>query len=186
MLGWFRTPRTLATGAGAAGPARGLAHQPGARRPEASAEAAPSACPAAVPLASVAVGMRGRRVDSGAGRPSGSTSRCRRAAGRHRRRSRPDPDQGVRPRRRHVVDQGSGIWAGMSGSPVYVDGPAARAVSYGLTSSPSPIGGWLPRTCWTCSASRYGRPEGRQGVNPRRSISLARTRSLARVAHRSG
>jgi hypothetical protein len=42
---------------------------------------------------------------------------------------------------RDVVNQGSGIWAGMSGSPVYVDGQLLGAVSYGFTSSPSPIGG---------------------------------------------
>ncbi|SEQ79144.1 SpoIVB peptidase S55 domain-containing protein [Microlunatus flavus] len=44
----------------------------------------------------------------------------------------------------HVVDQGSGIWAGMSGSPVYVGGKLLGAVSYGFTSSPSPIGGLTP------------------------------------------
>ena len=37
----------------------------------------------------------------------------------------------------HVANQGSGIWAGMSGSPVYVDGKLLGAVSYGFTSSPS-------------------------------------------------
>jgi hypothetical protein len=45
---------------------------------------------------------------------------------------------------KHVVDQGAGIWAGMSGSPVYVGGKLLGAVSYGFTSSPSPIGGLTP------------------------------------------
>ena len=35
----------------------------------------------------------------------------------------------------HVIDQGAGIWAGMSGSPVYVDGKLLGAVAYGFTSS---------------------------------------------------
>lgn len=45
---------------------------------------------------------------------------------------------------RHVIDQGGGIWAGMSGSPVYVDGKLLGAVSYGFTFSPSGIGGVTP------------------------------------------
>ena len=44
----------------------------------------------------------------------------------------------------HVIDQGSGIWAGMSGSPVYVDGQLLGSVSYGFTAAPSPIGGLTP------------------------------------------
>ena len=44
----------------------------------------------------------------------------------------------------HVVDQGGGIWAGMSGSPVYVDGQLLGSVSYGFTNAPSPIGGLTP------------------------------------------
>jgi hypothetical protein len=44
----------------------------------------------------------------------------------------------------HVIDQGGGIWAGMSGSPVYVDGKLLGAVSYGFTAAPSPIGGLTP------------------------------------------
>ncbi|SDT36232.1 SpoIVB peptidase S55 [Friedmanniella luteola] len=45
----------------------------------------------------------------------------------------------------HVVDQGGGgIWAGMSGSPVYVGGRLLGSVSYGFTSANSPIGGVTP------------------------------------------
>lgn len=44
----------------------------------------------------------------------------------------------------HVVDQGDGIWAGMSGSPVYVGDQLLGAVSYGFTAAPSAIGGLTP------------------------------------------
>ena len=44
----------------------------------------------------------------------------------------------------HVVDQGGGIWEGMSGSPVYVGGKLLGAISYGFTYAPSPIGGLTP------------------------------------------
>ena len=44
----------------------------------------------------------------------------------------------------HVIDQGDGIWAGMSGSPVYVGGKLLGAVAWGFTSSPSAIGGLTP------------------------------------------
>lgn len=37
-----------------------------------------------------------------------------------------------------------GIWAGMSGSPVYVDGKLLGSVSWGFADSPSPIGGITP------------------------------------------
>ena len=44
----------------------------------------------------------------------------------------------------HVIDQGGGIWAGMSGSPVYLGDQLLGAVAYGFTASPSPIGGVTP------------------------------------------
>lgn len=43
----------------------------------------------------------------------------------------------------HVVES-RGVWAGMSGSPVYVGGQLLGAVSYGFTDSASPIGGLTP------------------------------------------
>ncbi len=46
----------------------------------------------------------------------------------------------------HEVIDGHGIWAGMSGSPVYVNGKLLGAVSYGFTNAPSPIGGLTPAT----------------------------------------
>src|SRR3954453_4801030 len=146
-VGWFRTGRTLATGAGALlallatslpGPANAV--------PDVSADGPTNPCPAAVPLASVTAGMKGdgwtvvrgstpERFEVevlgvlpdgiGAGRDLILIKVSDRVDG-------------------HVIDQGSGIWAGMSGSPVYVDGKLLGAVSYGFTSSPSPIGGLTP------------------------------------------
>jgi hypothetical protein len=42
------------------------------------------------------------------------------------------------------IDDAGGIWAGMSGSPVYVGGELLGSVSYGLSYSPSTIGGVTP------------------------------------------
>lgn len=44
----------------------------------------------------------------------------------------------------HVIDQAGGIWEGMSGSPVYVDGQLLGAVAYGFTFGTSVIGGLTP------------------------------------------
>ena len=47
----------------------------------------------------------------------------------------------------HVMDQsGGGIWAGMSGSPVYVGDRLLGSISYGFTGANSPIGGVTPAT----------------------------------------
>nr|WP_294691118.1 SpoIVB peptidase S55 domain-containing protein [uncultured Friedmanniella sp.] len=47
----------------------------------------------------------------------------------------------------HVIDQGGGgIWAGMSGSPVYLEGRLLGSIAYGFTASNSPIGGVTPAT----------------------------------------
>ena len=43
-----------------------------------------------------------------------------------------------------MITRAGGIWAGMSGSPVYIGGKLVGAVSYGLSGSPSPIGGMTP------------------------------------------
>jgi hypothetical protein len=45
---------------------------------------------------------------------------------------------------RRVVRAGGGIWSGMSGSPVYILGTLAGAISYGLSEGPSPVGGMTP------------------------------------------
>ena len=43
-----------------------------------------------------------------------------------------------------AVDKAGGIWAGMSGSPVYVGNKLVGAVAYGLSFGPSKIGGLTP------------------------------------------
>lgn len=45
---------------------------------------------------------------------------------------------------RNVIGQGAGIWAGMSGSPVYIGGKLLGAVAFGFTAAPSTIGGVTP------------------------------------------
>jgi hypothetical protein len=42
------------------------------------------------------------------------------------------------------IDRVGGIWAGMSGSPVYIDGQLVGAVSYGFSLGPSKLGGVTP------------------------------------------
>jgi hypothetical protein len=42
------------------------------------------------------------------------------------------------------IDRVGGIWAGMSGSPVYVDGQLIGAVAYGFSLGPSKLGGVTP------------------------------------------
>ena len=44
----------------------------------------------------------------------------------------------------HMIAKSGGIWAGMSGSPVYVAGKLVGSVSYGFTAGPSPVGGLTP------------------------------------------
>ncbi len=45
---------------------------------------------------------------------------------------------------RDFIDRARGIWAGMSGSPVYIDGELIGAVAYGFSLGPSKIGGVTP------------------------------------------
>ena len=45
---------------------------------------------------------------------------------------------------KHFVANAGGIWAGMSGSPIYVGGRLVGAVSYGFSTGPSFIGGATP------------------------------------------
>lgn len=42
---------------------------------------------------------------------------------------------------KHFVEAAGGIWAGMSGSPVYLNGKLAGAIAYGLSGATSPVGG---------------------------------------------
>jgi hypothetical protein len=145
--GWLRSRRTVATGAGVllALLATSLS-APAHAEPAGSSAGTSTDCPAPVPMSSVVPGMtgegrtvvRGTTPESfdvqvlgvlpdgiGAGRDMIMIKVSDRPGG-------------------HVVDQGGGIWAGMSGSPVYVDGKLLGAVSYGFTFAPSPIGGLTP------------------------------------------
>nr|MBA2571157.1 hypothetical protein [Chloroflexota bacterium] len=45
---------------------------------------------------------------------------------------------------RDFIDRAGGIWRGMSGSPVYIDGELIGAVAYGFSLGPSKIGGVTP------------------------------------------
>lgn len=82
----------------------------------------------------------------------------------------------------HVIDQGAGIWAGMSGSPVYVDGQLLGAVSYGFTLAPSPIGGLTPAADMTPLLGLGGaaaqRPENVK-TNTKLKLSPAARKALA-------
>jgi hypothetical protein len=42
------------------------------------------------------------------------------------------------------IEDAGGIWSGMSGSPVYINGKLAGAVAYGFSSVTSPVGGMTP------------------------------------------
>ncbi len=42
------------------------------------------------------------------------------------------------------IEDAGGIWSGMSGSPVYINGKLAGAVAYGFSSTTSPVGGMTP------------------------------------------
>jgi hypothetical protein len=146
-VGWLRSRRTVATGAGVlvALLATSLT-APAQAVPEAPSGDPATDCPAPVPMSSVVPGMTGEGLTVVRGStpepfdvqvlgvlPDGI------GAGRDMIMIKVSDRPGG-----HVVDQGGGIWAGMSGSPVYVDGKLLGAVSYGFTFSPSPIGGLTP------------------------------------------
>jgi hypothetical protein len=126
----------------------GLLAAPAAAEPLAPTADIPRAtdCPATIPTSSLAVGMTGQGLTVVRG-------------------AEPQPfavevvgvlDDGIGAGRdmivieasdlpgRKVISAGGGIWAGMSGSPVYLNGRLLGAVSYGFSASPSPIGGVTP------------------------------------------
>ncbi|GAB2571142.1 SpoIVB peptidase S55 domain-containing protein [Microlunatus antarcticus] len=86
----------------------------------------------------------------------------------------------------HVVDQGSGIWAGMSGSPVYVDGKLLGSVSYGFTTAPSPIGGLTPAAdmldLLDLKATSTARSKQASPASPKATLSTAAKTKLAAAA----
>jgi hypothetical protein len=146
-IGWFRSRTAGVTGTGVllallASSVTAPAHA----APEVAPAAVGSDCPTAVPVASVTTGMTGEGLTVVTGStpqpfdvevlgvlPDGI------GAGHDMIMIKVSDQPG-----RHVVDQGGGIWAGMSGSPVYVGGQLLGAVSYGFTAAPSTIGGLTP------------------------------------------
>ena len=86
----------------------------------------------------------------------------------------------------HVIDQGSGIWAGMSGSPVYVDGQLLGSVSYGFTNAPSPIGGLTPAAdmldLLKLEGAKAAKAEKASAANRRVALSASAKARLAAAA----
>ena len=74
----------------------------------------------------------------------------------------------------HVIDQsGGGIWAGMSGSPVYVGGRLLGSIAYGFTGANSPIGGVTPATDMVKLLDVSARPRtGPAAVSEARTVKL--------------
>jgi hypothetical protein len=133
---------TVSTGAASASPRTGTAPQAAA----AVQLAAPGACPSIMPLAHVHKGQVGTGWTVVRGnRPRPFTVHILGVF----------PD-GVAPGHdmiiirvadvpgSHFISRAGGIWAGMSGSPVYVNGKLVGSVSFGFTASPSPVGGMTP------------------------------------------
>ncbi|MGI3784444.1 MAG: SpoIVB peptidase S55 domain-containing protein, partial [Janthinobacterium lividum] len=87
---------------------------------------------------------------------------------------------------KHVIDQGKGIWAGMSGSPVYVGDKLLGSVSYGFTAAPSPIGGLTPAgdmlDLLTLSGSDAAKTQRKPATSPQATLSKAAKTRLASEA----
>lgn len=79
-----------------------------------------------------------------------------------------------------VIAQGKGIWAGMSGSPVYIDGKLAGAISYSFSQGPSRIGGMTPARYMTRITTTYGARTVADATRVRITGTLGRT--VARAA----
>jgi hypothetical protein len=58
-----------------------------------------------------------------------------------------------------ALDAAGGIWAGMSGSPVYVDGQLLGAVGYGFSLGPSKLGGVTPAAAMLAVPNLPPRPD---------------------------
>ncbi len=75
---------------------------------------------------------------------------------------------------KRVIAQGKGIWSGMSGSPVYIDGKLAGAVSYSFSTGPSRIGGMTPARAMARITTDYGTRASAERTRIRLSGSLGR------------
>lgn len=84
---------------------------------------------------------------------------------------------------RQVIARAKGIWSGMSGSPVYIDGKLAGAVSYGFSDGPSRIGGMTPARAMTAITTTYRSASVQDATRIRLTGTLGRT--VATAAGRS-
>jgi hypothetical protein len=111
--------------------------------PAQAAAAPPAPCPAAVPVSEVTAGLTG----TGYTVSSGTTSQpfTARVIGVLKDGIAPGLDLIIVETDSPAIQAAGGIWAGMSGSPVYTgDGRLLGAVAYGLSAAPSRIGGLTP------------------------------------------
>jgi hypothetical protein len=80
------------------------------------------------------------------------------------------------------LDRVGGIWAGMSGSPVYVDGELIGAVAYGFSAGPSKLGGVTPATAMLEVPNRPAPPPPLGGPAPEVRLPTE-LRTLATTEH---
>jgi hypothetical protein len=121
----------------------------------ATAAAQQEACPEPFPLAEVTDGMpaTGRTVEKGT-EPEPFTATV---VGVVEAGISPDIDLIIVETSSPAIKRAGGIWAGMSGSPVYAeDGRLLGAVAYGLSAAPSPIAGVTPAAALTALGERAG------------------------------
>ena len=111
--------------------------------PARAAAAPPGPCPAAVPVSQVTAGLTGTGYTVSSGTtPEPFTARV---IGVLRDGIAPGLDMIIVETDSPAIRAAGGIWAGMSGSPVYTsDGRLLGAVAYGLSAAPSRIGGITP------------------------------------------
>jgi hypothetical protein len=111
--------------------------------PAQAAAAPPGPCPAAVPVSEVTAGLTGTGYTVSSGTtPEPFTARV---IGVLRDGIAPGLDLIIAETDSPAIQAAGGIWAGMSGSPVYTsDGRLLGAVAYGLSAAPSRIGGITP------------------------------------------
>lgn len=80
-----------------------------------------------------------------------------------------------------AIQRAGGIWQGMSGSPVFIDGQLVGAVAYGLSWGPSPIAGITPFSEMDdyLGARRAPRPAAKVAVNDAQARTISRESSVS-------
>ena len=78
------------------------------------------------------------------------------------------------------IDAAGGIWAGMSGSPVYIDNRLVGAVAWGLTWGPSPVGGLTAAEDMFDVLDYPEASPQRFGASERVELSNSQSRTIAR------